>query len=186
MEDAFQDFDVVVIEVGNHYPAWEHHNFTSQLHRLLAHDQLRRACMQRACVLASAPASHFAGGVATYSSYVRAQEDCLAHKFATACGGVDDAHFRGSHEAQQASMLQAVADADLRRGGARLSVLRLFDLTVGWPELHPGYRRNRHSKLCDCLHYCYDERMWEPIFSSLARLLPELARPALGGRAARA
>ena len=104
MEDAFQDFDVVVIEVGNHYPAWEHHNFTSQLHKLLAHDQLRRACMQRACVLASAPASHFAGGVATYSSYVRAQEDCLAHKFATACGGVDDAHFRGSHEAQQASM----------------------------------------------------------------------------------
>ena len=169
---ALRQFDVIVIEIGSHYHAWEFGNFTSELHTLLEHEGLRRMCLQRACVLASPPASHFVGGMESPHTFLLAQGECRAHKFEEACGGEQDANFPGSHGEQQKTLLQATAASARRHHGEHpFAVLALFSLTQRWPELHPGYRRNRHDKLCDCLHYCYDERMWEPVFASLARVL---------------
>jgi hypothetical protein len=164
----FRVFDVIVLEIGSHYHAWANLSLGGELHALLHHDGFRELCSQRACVVASPAAAHFFGGDETmegFDSFNQAQADCKAHKFETACGGVQDAFGRAHEE----TIRQIVASSN---GGQPLfSVLPLFGLTQRWAELHPGYRLNRHDKLCDCLHFCYDERVWEPVFSTLAKEL---------------
>ena len=55
-----------------------------------------------------------------------------------------------------------------QRGGGRVRLFDFFKATVGWHDLHPGYRENSHRVRCDCQHFCYSSERWEALLHELA------------------
>ena len=179
----FRVFDVIVLEIGSHYHAWENVggncSFERDLARLLRPGGwLFDTCLRpgTACALVAPPANHARGGLATEGSIATVLGDCHARRFADACGPRADAFFDGSPADLQDMLVRTVAQDPV--ASRAFGVLRMFDRTVSRPELHPGRRANHNAKTCDCLHLCHDEAFWEATFAALAETL-RLPAPAL-------